>query len=267
MRRRAGRLAGWAYCLVLLAFLLLPIVIMVPSSFSATDSLKFPPGMLSLRWYREVLANGDWLASGWLSLRIAVFAAVLATAAALLVAIAHMRLRAIRPLLRGFLLLPLVAPHIVLAAGLFSVLLRLHRLGDPVVLALGHACLAIPLTVVLFINAADTLDPLLWTAAGSLGARWPTVLRQIIVPNMLASVIVAFVLAFVVSWDEVTFAVFIGPTATQTLPARMYSYLQELINPSLTAIATLLIAVTAAAALLGAAVQRLRRDAPDHAAE
>ena len=76
---------------------------------------------------------------------------------------------------------------------------------------------------------------------------------------MALSIVIAFVLAFVVSWDEVTFAVFVGPTATPTLPSRMFSYLKELINPSLTAIATLLVVVTIVA---GGLVWLLKRLAP-----
>ncbi len=259
MRRvRFGHWLGWAYCSGVVAFLLLPVLIMVPSSFDASDSLQFPPSTLSLRWYRTVLGNSDWLASGWLSLRLALLAACIATVAGLMATIAHLRLGRIRAPLRAFLLLPLVAPHVVLAAGLFSVLLELHWLGSPLVLAVGHACLAIPITIVLLTGAADTLDPLLWTAASSLGARWPAVLRGIIIPNLWGSVGIAFALAFMSSWDEVTFAVFIGPTETQTLPGRMYSYLQELINPSLTAIATLLLAVTVLIGLLLLVIPKLQ---------
>lgn len=260
MTRGAGaRAIGWGYCGLVVVFLLLPIVIMVPSSFSSADSLEFPPHSFSLRWYYTALGNGGWLQSGFLSLRLALLAASLATLAGLLAAIAHMRLGRVGAKLRAFLLLPLVAPHIVLAAGLFSLLLVAHRLGNPLVLGFGHACLAIPMVIVLFIAAAETIDPLLWTAASSLGARWPMVLRQVILPGLIGSTVTAFVLAFVISWDEVTFAVFIGPSEVQTLPARMYSYLQELINPTLTAIATLLLAVTGIAGLLVLLLPRLRR--------
>jgi putative spermidine/putrescine transport system permease protein len=258
---KAGRISqwlGWAYVAAVTGFLLLPLVIMVPASFGAAESLEFPPREWSLRWYVQVLSDPSWLASAALSAKLALFAAVLATGLGLLLGVAQMRFARLKPGLRAFIMLPMVAPHIVLATGLFPVLLETRYLGSPTVLGLLHASLALPLTMVVFINAVDTIDPLLWTAASTLGARWWTILSRIILPNLVISALVAFVLAFIVSWDEVTFAVFIGPTLTPTLPSRMFSYLQELINPSLTAIATLLVAITLVAGLVALSADWLR---------
>lgn len=255
-RGRLGILAGWGYCGLLLAFVLVPVAIMVPASFGASPTLEFPPRSLSLRWYEQVMGDQRWLDSAWLSFRLALFAAVVATLAGLMVGLAHMRFGRVKPVLRAYLMLPLVAPHIVLATGLFLLLLQARFLGNPVVLGLGQACFAIPMTVVVFIHAVETIDPLLWTAAASLGARWWMILREVVIPNLLVSMAVAFLLSFISAWDEVTLAVFIGPIHSPTLPARMYSYLQELINPSVTAIATLLLAMTL---VIGGASLLLRR--------
>lgn len=260
MSRPALRsVAGWTYCVVLLGFVMVPIAVMIPASFGSAEVLQFPPESFSLRWYREVLGDARWLDSAWLSFRLAIAAAVLATLAGFMVAIEHMRFGRVRPLMRAYLLLPLIAPHIVLAAGLFSMLLQARLLGSPTALALAQCCLALPLAVVVLINAVEAIDPLLWTAASSLGARWWTVLLKVILPNLWLSLIVAALIAFNSAWDEVTFAVFFGPIQTPTLPSKMFSYLQELINPSVTAIATLLMTVTIVLALAAACLPRLIR--------
>lgn len=260
MRARALRsVAGWAYCGLLLAFVTIPIAIMVPASFGSAEVLQFPPRGFSLHWYREVLGDQRWLASAWLSLQLALVAALLATLAGFMVAIEHLRFGRVRPLMRAYLLLPLVAPHIVLAAGLFSMLLQARLLGSPGALALAQCCLALPLAVVVLLNAVEAIDPLLWTAASSLGARWWTVLGRVILPNLWLSLVVALLVAFNAAWDEVTFAVFFGPIRTPTLPSKMFSYLQELINPAVTAIATLLMAVTLLLALFTAVIPQLLR--------
>ncbi|MBP0439099.1 ABC transporter permease [Tianweitania sediminis] len=255
MRRRPLQLLGWAYCVLLVIFLLLPLVIIVPMSFGKSDLLIFPPTEVSTRWYDAVLNDGRWLESAKLSLWIAIGASVISVVAGFLVGIAHMRHGKISLGMRIFLMLPLVAPHVVMATGLFTLLLPLGLLGSAPVLTLAHACLAIPLTAIIFLNAVDTLDPLLWTAASSLGAKWPRIMREIVVPNLAISVIVGFLISFITSWDEVTLAIFIGPTIVPTLPTRMFAILQEMIDPSVTAIATLLIVMTlvlgASAALLG----------------
>ena len=254
-RRRGARTLGWAYCWLLVLFVLSPVIIIVPASFGASETLQFPPPAYSLRWYEQVIGDRQWLSSAALSVRIAIFAGFAATVAGLLVGLAHLLVRRVSPGLRAFLMLPMVAPHIVLATGLFSILLDGRMLGDPFVLAMVHAALAIPLTAILFINAVDSVDPLLWTAASSLGARWWTILRQILLPLLLSSAVVAFVLAFMVSWDEVTFAIFVGPNVVPTLPARMFYYLREVLTPALAAVATLLILLTA---LVGVVVQGTR---------
>jgi putative spermidine/putrescine transport system permease protein len=250
MKSRHLNILGWVYCCLLIAFLLFPIIIMVPISFGDTDTLHFPPERLSLRWYETVLGDDRWLDSAKLSLWIAIWAAGLATVAGLLVGLVHMRLGRIGVPLRIVLMMPLVAPNVVIATGLFSLLLPLGLLGSPTSLILGHACLAVPLTMVIFLNAADSLDPLLWTAADSLGARWPRILREIVLPNLGISIVAAFLIAFITSWDEVTLAIFVGPIAVPTLPSRMFSFLTEMIDPAVTAIATMLIGVTALIGLL-----------------
>jgi len=244
------RQLGWSCCWLVVLFVLLPVFIIFPASFGASESLEFPPTAYSTRWYVQVLSDAQWLSSAALAARIALLAALLATGAGLLIGLGHLLVRRVRPNQRAFLMLPMVAPHIVLATGLFSVLLSSRMLGDSVVLAIVHATLAIPLTMIIFINAVDSVDPLLWTAASSLGARWWTILWQIILPLMMTSIVVAFVLAFIVSWDEVTFAIFIGPSVVPTLPARMFYYLRELITPALAAVASLLVAITMLIGLL-----------------
>ena len=130
-RGRGLRIAGWSYCALILLFLLFPVAIMVPASFSGSQTLEFPPNTWSFHWYRQVLADGRWLESAFLSLRIALFAAAVATVSGLMVSVVHLRFGRVAPTLRAFFLLPLIAPHIVLATGLFSLLLRMHAAGQP----------------------------------------------------------------------------------------------------------------------------------------
>lgn len=258
MKRRPIQILGWLYCSLLVIFLLLPLVIIVPMSFGDSDLLIFPPTQVSTRWYDAVLNDGRWIESAKLSLWIAIGASVLSVAAGFLVGIAHMRHGKISMAMRVYLMLPLVAPHVVMATGLFTLLLPLGLLGSAPVLTLTHACLAIPLTAIIFLNAVDTLDPLLWTAASSLGAKWHRIMREIVIPNLAISVIVAFLISFITSWDEVTLAIFIGPTIVPTLPTRMFVVLQEMIDPSVTAIATLLIGITIAFGVCVALLNKLR---------
>ncbi|MBX3598838.1 MAG: ABC transporter permease subunit [Rhizobiaceae bacterium] len=248
---------GWIYTWLIVLFVLAPVIIMVPASFGASDVLEFPPSEYSLRWYQQVLTERQWVASAMLSGRIALLAAAIATISGLMVAILHLLVRPVGAQMRAFLMLPIVAPNIVLATGLFSILLLTRQLGSPLVLAIAHASLALPLTMIVLVNATNSIDPLLWTAARTLGAPWWTAFGRVILPLMITSTVVGFVLALIVSWDEVTFAIFIGPSLNPTLPARMFYYLRELITPALTAVATLLVLATIAGALIVGFARRL----------
>ena len=88
---RVSDAVGWGYAGALCAFLLLPVVIIVPASFGAADMLEFPPAALSLRWYREVLGDGEWLSSAAISAQVAVLAACLAVGTGLFAGIGHLR--------------------------------------------------------------------------------------------------------------------------------------------------------------------------------
>jgi len=103
-RGRLGQIAGWtAYALVTL-FLLLPVLIMVPASFGSSESLEFPPHAMSLRWYREVLGDRNWLGSAGVSAKLALLAGFVATLIGILLGLAHMRMGRASASLRAYLM-------------------------------------------------------------------------------------------------------------------------------------------------------------------
>lgn len=128
-----------------------------------------------------------------------------------------------------------MVPHSVVATGLFTVLLHLGLLETEWVLAVVHAAFALPLALLLFISALQAIDPLVWSAAATLGASPRQVLLRVILRTIWPSVLSAALLVFIFSWDEVVAAVFIGPVAPATLPALMFSYLLETVTPAVAA--------------------------------
>jgi ABC-type molybdate transport system permease subunit len=156
------------------------------------------------------------------SARLALLAGLVATLIGVLLGLAHMRMGQVRSTLRAYLMLPMVAPHIVLATGMFSLLLHAHLLGNQWVLGMIHAALAVPLTMIVILNAADTVDPLLWTAASTLGARWWLILKAIVLPAMALSIVIALRACVRRVVGRSHLRGFRGPTATPTLPSRMF---------------------------------------------
>jgi putative spermidine/putrescine transport system permease protein len=237
-----------------LLFMCLPIAIVVPMSFSSAPSLQFPPPGLSLRWYYAFFSDPRWIEALQISLLVAFVSSLLALILGSLAAYGLTRGNFFGR--RGFELnfaVPMVIPHIVSAVALYIAFARAGLLGSLAGLILAHTVLAVPYVVLVVSVALNSLDRHIEQMAFSLGASWPTVLLRVIAPNLAPSLIAAWIFAFIVSFDEITVTVFLAGTY-DTIPKRMFTQLLERIDPTISAVATLLIAgstlTVAAVALL-----------------
>lgn len=244
---------------LVLLYLVLPIVVVVPLSFSSGLYLSFPPPGLSLRWYARFFADPAWTASLWLSvwvgLAVMVLSVLLGTPAAF--ALVRGRLRGVR-LINGFILTPVIVPGIIVAVGIYFFYARIGLVGTPIGLILAHTCLAVPFVV---INVSATLygfDTRLEHAAMSLGATpWRT-FRTITLPLIRPGVLAGAVFAFITSFDELLVALFVSGSSAVTLPRRMWQQIRFNIEPTIAAVSTLLIVFTTLL-LLSAELLRRRR--------
>lgn len=248
---------GWAYSIAVVLFLFLPVIIIVPASFSDSTMLEFPPVSITGDKYTNVLSSEVWQRSAGVSLRIALAAALLATAIGMLVALAQYRYSGLPGWVRSFLMLPLIIPHIILASGLFPILLKIGGLGSEWILVITGTAISVPIVMITLVSAFDTLDPLLWTAASSLGARSLRIVGSILAPLVAISVVMALLLAFHTVWDETTFAVFVGPIVSPPLTSKIYAYLQQNISPEIAAIASILLYITLVGSVVILALSKL----------
>ncbi|WP_108663099.1 ABC transporter permease [Acuticoccus kandeliae] len=259
-RTLRGLLAVYAWGF--LALLILPALLIVPTSLATGTILEFPPSSLTLDWYAEVAADDTWLNSGLVSLSISSMAAAIGTFAGFCVALAIYRLGRLPRTVQGALMIPLLAPHIIVGSGLFAVMLFLGvDFESHWPLALVYGTVSIPVAMSVLVPAFAATDPLLWTAAGSLGASPLTTTRRVMAPLLAPALIVAFLLAFNVAWDETTFAIFIGPSVEPTLSVRMFGYLQQSVTPEIAALASILLVLTLIGAALVYLLSPRRREA------
>ena len=239
-----GRALLWTYCVLTLVFLCAPILIVVVVSFNASEFIEFPPRAWSLRWYQNYFSARQWVEPTLLSLRIAfvtmVLATVLGTAAA--IGLTRGRFRG-RRMLEFFFVSPMVMPTIVLAIGLYLLFARFKLVGQPLALYLAHTVVAAPLVIVIVSAALKTTDSAIELAARSLGAGYLRTLWHVTLPAILPSVVSGAAFAFLLSFDEVVLAIFLGGPATTTLPKRMWESVRYEIDPTLTAISTLLVII------------------------
>ena len=266
MRRMALPLiAGLA-----LFYLILPILVVVPLSFSSASYLSFPPPGFSLRWYRNFFARADWLSSAWLSVWVGLAVTVLATTLGTPAAVALVRGRfSGKRLINAVILSPLIVPGIIVAIGIYFFYARLGFVGNPVALVLAHTCLAVPFVV---INVSATLygfDEQLEYAAMSLGASPWGAFRQVTLPLIRPGVLAGALFAFVTSFDELIVALFVSGTTAVTLPRRMWEGIRFEIDPTIAAVSTILVALTSglllSAELLRRRSARLRTASPARA--
>jgi putative spermidine/putrescine transport system permease protein len=240
------RIANVVVVSTVLVFMALPILVIVVLSFSSASYLTFPPPAFGVRWYRAYLGSADWLAATGLSLSVAASVVVLATTLGTLAALGLARLP---PLLRtvaaALILSPLIVPVIVVAIGIYYAYSRYGLVGTPIGLVLAHTCLAVPFVVISVGASLAGFDRRLEQAALSLGATpWGT-FRQVTLPLIRPGVLTGALFAFITSFDELVVALFLSGSGAVTLPRRMWDDLRFAIDPTIAAVSTLTIVLTA----------------------
>jgi putative spermidine/putrescine transport system permease protein len=240
-RRNAALIAFGA---AVLAFLALPILIVIPISFSAAKYLTFPPPGWSTQWYARYFGSREWMTATWRSAEVALLTTAVATVLGTAAALALRRRFRGKSLVNLVILSPMVVPVIIVAIAIYGLYARLKLVGTIPGLVLAHTVLALPFVVVVVAASLRGFDETLERAAQNLGAnRWQT-FRLVTLPLIRPGVISAALLAFITSFDEIVIAIFISGARAPTLPKQMWDGIRTEIDPTVAAVSTLLIGVT-----------------------
>ena len=265
MGYRCGRLAP-VLVAAAIAFLLAPLLAVVPISLTPERYLSLPDGEYSLRHYRALVEEPAWGRATWLSLRVGLAASAISTALATAFAtgVWLARPRLAGPLV-GFVLLPAVAPPVVSAIILYFLLTTLSRLGLPFYdawpgVVLAHVVMTAPFAVIVILASLAQVDRRLDMAARACGASLTRRVVSVILPSIRLGVASAAFLCFVLSWEEIAVTLFITNVDAITLPGLMWAGLRDNVDPAIAAASVLLILVTVAGL---AAVMALRRSLAD----
>ncbi len=254
MRRRAKPRAFWSglYVATMLAFLFLPLAIMVAFSLHSSPRMSLPFEGLSTRWYEEIA--GDVLVVRAF-VRSAIAAAVTGIATGVLGLAAALGLVRLRPRARAAVLvvalIPLAFPHLLYAIGLASFYNEADVGFSLRATIAGHVVVALPFVFLVLGAALDRFRFSLLEAAADLGASQVKAFWTITLPIILPAVLGAMLLSMAISIDEFAIAFF---TAGQekTLPLLMYGRINQGIDPTLNAIGTVLLLTTTSLAFLSA---------------
>ncbi len=242
----AARAWGWALrALVALiyVFILAPIVVVLIASISRTPYLTFPPAGFTLRWFGQIITLGEFTDALRFSLQVAAFATVLSIVLGTWIALAIGRRRFPgRAALLTFFLSPIMLPELALAIGLLQYFSRLGFIQGTVAVVLAHSVICTPYVVRTLIAAATRFDRALEESAASLGAQPLRVLRDITLPLLRPGLISGGIMAFIISFDNVTISLFLAAPGNITLPALLYNQAAETgLNTTLAAVCALLV--------------------------
>jgi putative spermidine/putrescine transport system permease protein len=261
---------GWYYVfrfygLVVLAFLVVPLVVIVPLSFNATPYFTFTHDMLTLnpvgyssQWYSKFFTDPVWLHGVKNSFIIAPIATLLATTLGTLAALGLTRPHMpFRTAITSILILPMIVPLIITATALFFYFSYLHIVNTYVGIIIAHAILGTPFVVITVTATLSGLDDRFYRAALSLGATPRTAFFKVVMPLILPGIISGALFAFMTSFDEVVIVLFIAGPEQKTLPLQMWTNLRYTIDPTILSVATLILAF--AITLLGSLEYMRRR--------
>lgn len=253
MRRvRPGRLLLAGFAGLVYLFLLLPLLIVFPISFSSAQYLQFPPPGWSLQWYERYLNSPNWLTPTWLSLKVAMATTALSLLLGVPLAFGLTRARFRgRDAIEKLSMAPIIVPTIVLSIALYGLFAKLKLIGAWYGIAIAHTLLALPFVVVLVVAGLRDFDLNQELAALGLGAsRWRAV-WHVTLPQIRPSLVSAAFLAFISSFDELVVAMFLGG-ANMTLPKKMFDNIRMEIDPTIAAISALQIVLVSALLALAA---------------
>lgn len=226
-------------------FLLAPVLIVLPLSFSGDPYLAFPPGSWSTRWYGAIFANAKMIDAFFVSLALAGAVTVISLAVALPAAYALVRLRpAGHEALFSLFTAPLLLPTIVLGLAILIIFGGLGLLGTWRGLLLAHLVVTTPYALRVLATSLQNLSLDVEHAAATLGARPLTVFRRITLPLMLPGVAATAALCFLVSFDEVVLSLFLTGPKISTLPVEMFHHVETRADPLVAALSVLLVAFT-----------------------
>lgn len=228
---------------ITIAILVVPVLFVFPLSTGETGTVVFPPRGFTLDWFVQVFTTPTWIGPIMQSIVVGTGTAALSVVIGLALArvTSNIKSTAWKAVIAGLAFAPIIAPGILLAIGIFDVALQLKLTGTVVGLILAHTVIAAPLSYALISAALAGADRGVEAAAWTLGASRTRTFWTVVVRGILPSVLGAFAIAFVTSWDEVVLALFLQTGPTKTLPVTIYKYLESGIVPTVPAVASLLI--------------------------
>lgn len=234
----------WAAGVIIGLYLVLPTLVVIPMSFSKSATFAFPPQGFTWQLYKNFFTSAVWLQALRNSVLVGVLVALIATVLGTAAALAFDRLTGrVARFIRTLMLIPLVAPGIVLATAIYITFLQWRLTGSLLGFVLAHTALALPYVIISVTTSLAGFDPQLLRAAASLGGSPARSFLRITAPLISRGILTGAIFAFVTSFDEVVIALFLHSPTFQTLPVQMYNSVTADIDPTISAASSLIVVI------------------------
>ena len=262
LARAAGRvITGWslirAFTVLVYLFMFLPVVVVVLLAFNASQFGSFPMEGFSFRWFVALWNNEAIVRAFKTSLLLGALTALTSTALGVLASLALVRydFRG-KSLITTALIAPILVPEVVLAVALLLFLRSLDMPKSFPLLLLGHVIFTLPFVVLIVQARLVAVRREYEEAAMSLGANAFHTFREVTLPLIMPAVFAGLIFAFTISFDDITGTLFWKPGGVETVPTQIFAMLRNSISPEINALGAVMVVVTVAVPLAGAAIAR-----------
>lgn len=246
-----------SFTILVYLFMFTPIVVVMLLSFNSSEFGAFPMQGFSFRWFLELWNNDAIVRAFRISMVLGSLTAVVSSVMGVMASLALVRYDFPgKQTLTTLLVAPILVPEVVLAVALLLFLQWLHVHKSFFLLLLGHVIFTLPFVILVVQARLVGIKREFEEAAQSLGANPFQTFLQVTLPLLLPAVFAGFLFAFTISFDDITGTLFWKPGGVETVPTQIFAMLRNSISPEINALGTVMIVVTVALPLLGAAVAR-----------
>ncbi|KQU85467.1 hypothetical protein ASD00_32805 [Ensifer sp. Root31] len=252
-------LAEPVYLVVISIYILLPLLVLFPVSFSSADVLIFPPPGYSLRWFEKILGSPEWIGAGLTSLRIGAATCALSFVLATLTVLGLGRRSRFQGTAEAFVQSPLTVPSVVFALGAYLMFARVGLVDTEAGIIIAHTVLIFPVVYLIASATFSSIDPWLSFAAATLGANPWRIFRTVVFPLLLPGLAIGALLAMLLSFDESVASIFLSNLEVKTLPRKLWEGIRFNTSPESAAVSAMLLCVTFLAITIGIAAVFGRR--------
>lgn len=234
----------WFFTILIVLFLILPVMIIIPMSFSASRYLEFPPPGFSTQWYQAFFGNPQWVNALKISVELAVLTTVLSLVLGILAAegLSKSEFRGKDTIIEIFMM-PMLVPGIIVGIAIYRFEAEISLASTFSGLLIAHTLMAVPFVIRTVLSNLIGLNPNYELASRSLGAGRLTTFFRVTVPIIKPAIFSGAMFAFATSFDEIIVTQFLCGIRITTLPKRIWDGLNQQLDPTITAIAAIVIVI------------------------